>query len=52
MLLYRSILKAYDKGNNYDMSKFNNDKSRLKAINMMQKNRIVFASSRAFLIMV
>ena len=51
LLLYRGIMKAYDSGNNVDLSKFKTDKSRINALNLIQKNRIVFASSTAYFLM-
>nr|YP_009652978.1 hypothetical protein [Taiwanofungus camphoratus]QCG70016.1 hypothetical protein [Taiwanofungus camphoratus]UKQ56092.1 hypothetical protein [Taiwanofungus camphoratus]WRO45217.1 hypothetical protein [Taiwanofungus sp. YW-2023a] len=50
--LYRGIMKSYDKYATNQISKFNTDKSKLVALQLLNRNRMLFSTGGAFLITV
>ena len=44
LMAYRGIVWAYDKGNNFDLSVFKDDRIRLEALKSMQKGRFQFTT--------
>ena len=51
LMLYKGIMKAYDRGNNVDLSQFKSDRSRLITLKMVQNKRYVFSVYGSFVVM-
>ena len=51
MMIWKAATKAYDKGNFVDYSQFKSDRARLRALKMVQRNRMKFFTSGALLVL-
>lgn len=53
LLLYKALIRIYDKNNSIDLSKFNSDRAKLKVVQTLQtQNRLHFSTYGALVVMV